>query len=311
MYKNDCEIIEDLLLSYSDDVLNEKTKSMVEEHLKECNKCRKKLESIQNEDVKECKKQETEINYLKKLRRKTIIKSILIAILIVFIIFGSHYLYKLNIINNMGKVYKEYQNSDYYIESISGQENKGEEYVSYSKEWKKGNKKKEETGIVKEDGTYEASFITYSTIGERKKIRVDVKENKAYIYNDYFKELNNVPFNNKYQSISNNLLAKLADVFYFKVRKDTSEIGKWYYVLEYGENSELWIDKDTFEPIREEGFSYSVEYYNNTKLIKKRNIPVSQVIKLEKNNVKDEEVDVDLSKYKVVQEADKNIEDLL
>lgn len=310
MSKNDCEVIEDLLLSYSDDVLNEKTKNIVEEHLKECSKCRNKIDNIQKESMKECKKQEIEINYLKKLRRKTIIKSILIAIFILFIIFGSHYLYKLNTINNMVKVYKEYQNSDYYIESISGQENKGEDYVRYSKEWKKGNKRKKEIGIVKEDGTYETDSITYSTIGARKKIRVDLKENVAYVYNDYFEESNSVPFGNKYEN-NVNLLARFGDPLYFKISKDTREIGRWYYILEYGENSKLWIDKDTFEPIREEGFAYSVEFYNNTKLIKRRNIPASQVIKLEKNNVKNEDVDIDLSKYKVVQEEDRNIEDLL
>lgn len=304
MNKKDCELIEDLLLSYSDDVLNEKTKKMVEEHLLECDECKKKLENIKIEDIKENKNQRIEINYFKKLRRKMIFRSIIIAICIIGIMFGSYYLYELSIINNMVNVYNDYQNSDYYIEAVSGSEVDGKDEVFYSKKWKKGNKIKTETGIVMEDGTYQIKDIIYSTIGEKQKIRVDVKENIAYIYNDYFEQTNNVPFGNKYSDNAGHLLARLGDPFYFKVSKDTRHIGRWYYVLDYGENNILWIDKETFEPIRTEGFVYNVEYYNNTNLIKKAAASVSQIIKLEKDNVKDEEVNVDLNKYNVIYEKD-------
>lgn len=307
MSKKDCEIIEDLLLSYSDDVLNEETKKMVESHLKDCRECRKRLADIKKEDnVKE----KIEVNYLKKLRRKTIMRSIIIAILIVFIMFMINYLYKFNIVSNMAKVAKEYEESDYYIEKISGHENKGKDEVQYEKEWKKGNKVKKESGNVLEDGTYETEVIEIKTVGERKTIYVDVKNKTASIYNDYFEKKANIPFGTKYDS-NQNLIFRLGDPFYLKVSKDTREIGKWYYILDYGNDNKLWIDKETYEPIRQEGFSSLIEYYNNTKLFKKENKEVSQIIKLEKNNVNDEDMEIDLSSYKVIEEKDRNIEDLL
>lgn len=309
MKKEDCKIIEDLLLNYSDDVLNPETKEIVEKHLKECKECKINLENIKSEKNNDNQKEKIEINYLKKLRRKTAIKSILIAILIVFIIFTIWYLYKLNIINNMAKVYKEYENSDYYVETIFAEENQGRDNVLYNKKWRKGNKVKTEYGIVKEDGTYEVNSVIYATIGQREEIRIDTKENIAYKYKDYFEETNNVPLGMAYTNNAEHLIVRLGAPFHFRISKDTRDIGRWYYVLSYGD-SKMIIDKQTFEPIREEGFSCSVEYFNNTNVVKKRNNQIYQIVKLEKNNVKDEDIEVNLNNYKVIEEKDRNIEDL-
>lgn len=45
----DCEIIRDLLPLYVDDVCSEKSKDMVEEHLRECDECRNYYEELQGE----------------------------------------------------------------------------------------------------------------------------------------------------------------------------------------------------------------------------------------------------------------------
>ena len=44
--KNECDIVEDLLFSYNDDILTNASKEFVEEHLKKCDKCKKVLEEI-------------------------------------------------------------------------------------------------------------------------------------------------------------------------------------------------------------------------------------------------------------------------
>ena len=48
--KKECEIVQDLLVNYVDDVLNPESKKLVEEHLIECNECERKLKQIK-EDV--------------------------------------------------------------------------------------------------------------------------------------------------------------------------------------------------------------------------------------------------------------------
>ena len=47
--KHDCEVIRDLLPLYQDDVCSPKSREMVEEHLKECEACKKELEEIKKE----------------------------------------------------------------------------------------------------------------------------------------------------------------------------------------------------------------------------------------------------------------------
>ena len=49
--KRECEIIQDLLVSYADGVSNPETKKIVEKHLSECEECKEELKHIQ-EDIK-------------------------------------------------------------------------------------------------------------------------------------------------------------------------------------------------------------------------------------------------------------------
>ena len=61
--ENECEIVQDLLLSYNDNVLNESSKKLVEEHLKTCKTCQEKLQEIK-------KIQKKRKNLLKKIFQK-------------------------------------------------------------------------------------------------------------------------------------------------------------------------------------------------------------------------------------------------
>ena len=85
--KIECDIVQDLLLGYVDKTLNNKSNKLVEEHLRECEKCRSKVDEIK-QDIKENESnQKKEIDYLKKVRRKSIIKSIFIAIGLILLVF--------------------------------------------------------------------------------------------------------------------------------------------------------------------------------------------------------------------------------
>lgn len=101
--KTECEIVQDLLLGYIDGVLNKESKKLVEKHLKECKNCQKRLEEIKKDMKEDENNQKKEIDYLKKIRRKSRIKSILIAIGIVALVFLVIYLYKFILVNDMVK----------------------------------------------------------------------------------------------------------------------------------------------------------------------------------------------------------------
>lgn len=70
MEKNiECEIVQDLLIGYADNVLNLASKKLVEEHLLECEKCKQKLEEIKNDVKYDKNSEQKEIEYLKKVKK--------------------------------------------------------------------------------------------------------------------------------------------------------------------------------------------------------------------------------------------------
>ena len=84
--KIECKIVEDLLFGYVDKTLNDESKKLVENHLKECIDCKEKLNEILEDNKLNEKMQQKEIDYLRKIRTKSRIKSILIAIGLIILI---------------------------------------------------------------------------------------------------------------------------------------------------------------------------------------------------------------------------------
>ncbi len=89
MKQINCDVIQDLLPSYSDKVSSNATNKLVEEHLKNCKKCNIALKSMNKEiDTEFIENQEEQLDYLKKYRRNRI-RSVIGAVLITIdIIFG-------------------------------------------------------------------------------------------------------------------------------------------------------------------------------------------------------------------------------
>ncbi|MDE6110431.1 MAG: DUF4825 domain-containing protein [Eubacterium sp.] len=88
MSKLECNIVQDLLPSFADSLVNEKTAEEIKEHLSDCKNCSKLYnEMVKGEDFEQ-KKAEKEINYLKKIKNKNkkIVVSILSALMIVILI---------------------------------------------------------------------------------------------------------------------------------------------------------------------------------------------------------------------------------
>ena len=103
--KMSCNIIEDLLPLYVDDMVSEDSRKLVEEHLKECPSCRKMQEEMVKENRLSAtgnrsnseKTNKTEAESLKKIRRrirKKRIASVILAVILVVTAGGiGHYWY--------------------------------------------------------------------------------------------------------------------------------------------------------------------------------------------------------------------------
>lgn len=79
----ECDIVQDLLIGYNDKTLKEGSKEFVDNHLKECENCRKIFDEIKIDDIQE--EENIKIDYLKKLNKKNSKKNKFIILLIIVV----------------------------------------------------------------------------------------------------------------------------------------------------------------------------------------------------------------------------------
>ncbi len=76
--KYTCEVIQDLLPLYKDEVCSDESKKIVEEHLKECNECSKLMKQLNNYEVDNILEKEKE-SVLKTHEKKTVRKTYMVG----------------------------------------------------------------------------------------------------------------------------------------------------------------------------------------------------------------------------------------
>lgn len=300
--KTECEIIQDLLLGYVDDVLNEESKKFVEKHLLECKECQSKLNEIQKDIENNENNQKKQIDYLKKIRKRNTIKTILISVGIVFFIFFIFYLRKFIIINDfMNKAEKTIKSNNFYRETAQVVTN---DAVAISKEWYKDGKYKLETEIYSDDGV-EKWPTEYGTVDSDERITIDHQNKKVVIESGESVKLLNETKKLKFGTFIQDygFKTRLQWTFKFSIRTSTYDIGREYYVLndKYAKdfNYEVWIDKDIGLPLREKGNEITKTVFKGTNIVKDE-IDVKHEYKYEFDIVTDEDVAVpDLTGYKV------------
>ena len=69
MSKIPCEIIQDLLPSYIDELTSDVTNREVEAHMEGCEQCRNVFEQMKAPDIEMADKEEKEIDFLKKTKK--------------------------------------------------------------------------------------------------------------------------------------------------------------------------------------------------------------------------------------------------
>ena len=77
MITNKCEIVEDLLPLYVDDICSEESRNLVEEHIEHCDECKKQLEYMKENIVIP---QNVDTKILKKIKRRNRMEKIIIAV---------------------------------------------------------------------------------------------------------------------------------------------------------------------------------------------------------------------------------------
>ncbi len=304
--KTECEIVQDLLLGYVDGVLNAESKKLVEKHLSECEKCRKKLEDIRK-DIKENENnQKKEIDYLKKIRRKSRIKSILIALGIILLILLGIYLYQLITICNISNKAENSLSSNNFYKETTDIIGEGETVVTRT--YYKDGKYKSVSEIYTEEGI-ETKFTEYATAGSDESIYISEVNKKITVEKGEFTKMANKEENLKGVNLpfdTNNFILKMGTAFIMSINTDTYQVGKEYYVLnnrfERAQNWEMWIDKETGLPIKIINREGRKSFYTGTQVVKEVNDNI-QEYKYEFGTVTDEDVAVpdinSLSEYTI------------
>ena len=90
MTKIPCEVIRDLLPSYADGLTSEASNKMIQEHLEECEECRKILAAMKEGEI-ETEENLREIDFLKKTKtnmRRNVIRAVLGVLAVILLITG-------------------------------------------------------------------------------------------------------------------------------------------------------------------------------------------------------------------------------
>ena len=300
--KTECEIVQDLLLGYSDNVLNNESKKLVEKHLIGCPKCKKRLEEINVDIEQNDTNQKKEIDYLKKIRAKSRIKSIFIAIFFILVICFVMYFSKFIRINSiMNNAKKSLESNNIYKEKMEMMSN-GETIVT--KEYYKDGKYKSIQEIYSDEGVI-VNDIKYSELNSDEIIIINEKEKTVKIEKGKLAKMLNsenglkwVPFILDRQG----LFEKIGTAFTMSIETDTYDIGREYYILknksDTKERWEIWIDKETGLPLKEINKEGLKTFFPGTSVVKSISDNI-QEYKYEFGVVKDEDVEFpDLTEYK-------------
>ena len=295
--KKECEIVQDLLFNYSDDLLNPESKKLVESHLLECEECKKRLLQIKEENQKNDTKENIEIDHLKKVRIKSRIKSIMIALAIILVIVFVYYFIKFIKINDIIRKSEEYSKlNNYYIERVE----LANGIAFGTKTYYKDGKYKEVCEVYTDNGV-EKDIEIYGTKGSRERVTINYKSNTVLIETGIASEVMNNA--NKIKTDKDkNIFEIIGKAFTTSITSDNYDIGRDYYVIKeypYYDRMETWVDKDNGLPIRKITRGAYKDYFAGTKIMKSTGDRIEN-FSYEFGNVTDADVEVpDLTNFEI------------
>ena len=295
--KKECEIVQDLLFNYADDLLNPESKKLVESHLLECEECKDRLMQIRKDIKKSNNKENIEIDYLKKVRIRSRIKSILMTLAIIFVIVFIYYFIKFIKVNDIIRKSEEYSKSNnYYIERVELSNG-----VAFgTKTYYKDGKYKEVCEIYTDEGVKKDIEI-YGSKDSDERITINYNSNTALIETGIAAEIMNSGNRIKYDK-DKNIFEIIGTTFTASIKTDNYDIGRDYYVIKDYPNYdrvETWVDKDNGLPIRKITRGAYKDFFAGTKIMKSIRDRIEDY-RYEFGNVTDADVEVpDLTNFEV------------
>ena len=102
MDKKYCKVIQDLLPNYIEKLTSNETNEFVDIHIEKCKDCKKSLEIMKKGIIEENKKQNKQIDYLKRYKRKmTMLKSLIGIVAVSLVIFLGIKIHQWNLISKI------------------------------------------------------------------------------------------------------------------------------------------------------------------------------------------------------------------
>ena len=237
MKNKDCNLVKDLLPNYIDRVTSSETDIFIEEHLKNCDKCRNSFKNMSAEMKIDYKSENNKkINIFRKVNNKIRILKIIIFIILFLLL--CIFIRKVAIINNIENIANKTNYNNYskiMVETTEKYLSKTE-YYQNNDNFIKINTKINKEGISK--------AVSYK-LNEKEDIRIfdngieNQNVNKTSIEKDV-----------QYQFLNKSFLGNLGLALSFGSIKDIKLYNKQCYLLNF-ENYLNFIDKETGLTIKE------------------------------------------------------------
>lgn len=241
--KKDCKIILDLLPNYVEKVTSKETNSYIEEHLKNCDECKKAYTSMTENLNIQVNNEEKEIKYLKKFHKQLKVLKFIILIVVLFLVIsvGRKTIILYSIDHKLEETEKAFSNN-YYAKQINYKDGSILESTLYSK----GTENYiSSTKLATVDGqTYKS--VCYVN-GEEKLSLADMGNKKLMKQNDFIGVNGYFWFSS--EEIPSYLYTKILSSFSLKI-EDISIGNKECYVIKHKDIDRI-VDKKTGILIKE------------------------------------------------------------
>ena len=265
--KDECEIVKDLAIPYTEELVNIGSKKFIKEHLSQCESCTQYYKNIKSEinkeNTREKNKDNIVVDQFKKINRHiNVLKITLISIFIFIIIASSVFYFKyqrtVSIIDNAySKIEYLRELNNYKLKVKTIQKNLvTDDYMEYEQNYyyKDGKYKIESNDSIKfyQDNSYEKICI-YHDLKEIQYYKQDfVEEKKGRLFDIFSEIINYKDLISKYKFYS----------YILSVREDRYN-GINCYVIRFGDSNgyrDTWINKDNFATVRVINETYNSFY---------------------------------------------------
>lgn len=235
----DCNIVQDLLPNYIEELTKEETNQFVSEHLKECRECSNVLENMEKDlKLEKGKNTEKEVKYIKKFSQKLKkLKVILFIFLVLTLVFLCLTARKMIIIKDINEKASKYINSDNFYEKII---NNSGRTITVTEHYSKADKAVLFVNTTFKDNNDIRKLSNYFD-GERTNTYIESNEDKIALLDS-----NGVPSKIMIIGIDyNNDLWTLFQMAAVTSIKNGEHNGKECYILSSGGAQEVYIEKQT------------------------------------------------------------------